>query len=118
MALGGKDFEQLVLREFPSLRDDFTEWEGLLHLQVMEFATFTERAAAAGQNDILQTCLKLADLFVREGDQEVWNAMHVSFLEALPRQGDVYLMLRRGMSTILCKGWDDILAYLKTRLSE
>lgn len=114
MALGGKDFERLVLQEFPSLRDDFTEREGLLHLQVMEFAIFTEKAAAAGQNAIVKTCLKLADLFIREGDQEVWNAMHVSFLEALPRQGDIYLMLRSGMSPTLCKGWDNILAYLKT----
>jgi hypothetical protein len=113
MSLGSKDFERLVLQEFPSLRDDFTEWEGLLHLQVMEFAIFTEKAAVAGQNSIVQTCLRLADLFVREGDQEVWNAMHVSFLEALPRQGDIYLMLRSAMSPTLCKGWDDILAYLK-----
>jgi hypothetical protein len=103
-----------VLQAFPSLRDDFVEWEGLLHLQVMEFVTFTEKAVADGQDTTLQSCLELADLFVREGDQEVWNAMHVSFLEALPREGEVYLRLRNAMSPALCKGWDDILGYLKS----
>ena len=113
MALSSKDFERLVLQEFPSLRDDFTEWQGLLHLQVMEFVTFTEKAAATGQSAIVQACLRLADQFMREGDPEVRNAMYVSFLESLPRQGDVHLILRSAMSPTLCKGWDDILACVK-----
>jgi hypothetical protein len=112
MTLSGRDFERLVLQECPSLHEDFVGWEGLLHLQVMEFAIFTEKAASAGRNSTVQTCLRLADLFFREGDQEVLNAMHVSFLEALPRQGDVHLMLRGAMSPALVQGWDDILASL------
>jgi hypothetical protein len=114
MALCEQDFERLVLAEFPSLRPDFEEWKGLLDLQMMEFEIFTEKAAAAGQSEILERCLRLADLFIREGDKSLWNALHVSFLENLPRQGDVYRTLRQKMSPVLCKGWDDIVAYVSS----
>jgi hypothetical protein len=114
MALCEQDFVRLVLAEFPSLRPDFEEWNGLLHLQMMEFEIFTEKAAAAGQSETLERCLRLADLFKREGDNSLSNAIHVSFLENLPRQGDVHRTLRQRMSPMLCKAWDDIVAYVSS----
>ncbi len=111
MELGAQDFERLVLAEFPSLRLDFEEWEGLMHLQMMEFRFFTERAAATDQPELLERCLRLADRFMAEGDQDLWNALHVSFLEHLPLQGEVHRTLCQVMSPPLRKGWDDIVAY-------
>ena len=54
MERGAQDFERLVLDEFPPLRPDFEEWEGLLHLQMMELMFFTEKAAAANQREVLE----------------------------------------------------------------
>jgi hypothetical protein len=111
MELGAKDFERLVLEEFPSLREDFEEWEGLMYLQMMEFMLFTQEAAAAKQHETLERCLRLADRFMAEGDPNLWNALHVSFLEHLPLEGEVHRTLRQAMSPSLCKGWDHIVAY-------
>lgn len=114
MGLNEQDFVRLVLDEFPSLRNDFEEWEGLLHLQMMEFEIFTEKAAATNQRERLERCLRLADLFMTEGDEYLWNALGVSFLEHLPRQGDVHHVLRQAMSLGLCKEWDNIVAYMNS----
>lgn len=116
MELGAQDFERLVLHEFPSLRPDFEEWEGLMYLQMMEFMLFTQNAAATNQPEVLERCLRLADLFNAEGDHFLWNALHVSFLEQLPLEGDVHRTLRLAMSPALCKGWDDIVAYMNSIL--
>ena len=36
-------FVELVLAEFPQLRENFKEWRGLDHLQMMEFVIFTQK---------------------------------------------------------------------------
>ena len=83
-----------------------------MYPQMMEFMFFTEKAAAANQRELLERCLRLADRFMAEGDQDLWNALHVSFLEHLPRTGDVHRTLRQAMSPALRKRWDDIVAYM------
>jgi hypothetical protein len=40
------------------------------------------------------------------------NAIYVSYLECLPRKGEIHDRLRKMMTTDLRKGWDDILGYL------
>lgn len=114
MELDEQDFVRLVLDEFPSLRSDFEGCEGLLHLQMMEFEIFTEKATATNQRERLERCLRLADLFMTEGDEYLWNALGVSFLEHLPRQGDVHHTLRQLMSSRLCKEWDNIAAHMNS----
>jgi hypothetical protein len=114
MALDEQDFVRMVLNEFPSLRGDLGECEGLLHLQMMEFEIFTEKAAAMNQRERLERCLRLADLFMTEGNECLSNALGVSFLEHLPRQGDAYHTLRQVMSSGMCKEWDHIVAHMNS----
>ncbi len=78
----------------------------------LEFMLFTKKAAAANGHKILERCLQLADRFIAEGDQDLQNALAVSFLEHLPRQGEVHRKLRRAMSLAMRQGWDDIVAYM------
>jgi hypothetical protein len=44
MPMDANGFQRLVLTEFPILQEDFSEWEGLVHLQVSEFLSFTQAA--------------------------------------------------------------------------
>jgi hypothetical protein len=105
-------FAELVLTEFPQLRDDFQEHRGLVHLQMMEFELLTEQACKDSDWKTVEKCLQLADKLLRLGDSNVNNAVYVSYLESLPRTGEVHDRLRKMMTTDLRKAWDDILAYL------
>ena len=107
-------FAQLLLAEFPQLGDDVHEWTGLPHLQMMEFQLITEKAISAGEWTTVERCLRLADTLLHEGDAEIRNAIHVSYLEHLPREGDGHDRIRKVMTPDLRKAWDDVLAYLAT----
>jgi hypothetical protein len=109
---------ELVLAEFPQLHDDFLEWDGLEHLQMMEFSIFTREAIREGNWDTVQKCLRLADTFLCHGDAKIKNAIYVSYLEKLPREGEIRARIREIMTSELRQGWDDILAYLATLLDK
>jgi hypothetical protein len=110
--IDSKQFVELVLAEFPQLRDDFQEWRGLGHLQMMEFALFTQKACKDKDWTTVEKCLRLADKLLRLGDSNINNAVYVSYLEILPRKGDVHDRLKKMMTSELRKGWSDILDYL------
>jgi hypothetical protein len=114
--IDGRKFAELLLTEFPELRDEIQEWQGLEHLQMMEFVLLTERACERGDWDNVEKCLQLADKLLRLGDSKVKNAVYVSYLETLPRTGEVHDRLRTMMTTDLRRGWDEILAYLSKLL--
>ena len=103
---------ELLLTEFPELRDEAQEFQGLIHLQMMEFALFTDRACKRGDWKTADRCLRLADKLLRSGDYAISNAIYVSYLECLPRKGGIHDRVRKMMTTDLRKGWDDILGYL------
>jgi hypothetical protein len=79
---------------------------------MMEFALFTERAYKDGAWATVEKCLQLADRLLRFGDSKINNAVYVSYLEILPRKGEVHDRLRKMMTAGLRKGWEDILEYL------
>jgi hypothetical protein len=112
--IDGQKFADVLIAEFPQLRDDVDEWHGLVHLQMMEFHLVTEKAIKAGDWATVERCLRLADTLLHDGDAEIRNALHVSYLEHLPRGGDGHDRIREGMTPALRKAWDDILAYLST----
>jgi hypothetical protein len=114
--IDGQKFAELLLIEFPELRADIQEWQGLDHLQMMEFELITERMCERGDWATVEKCLRLADELLRHGDSEVKNAVYVSYLESLPRTGEVHDRLRSMMTAELRLGWDEILAYLSKLL--
>jgi hypothetical protein len=105
-------FADLLIAEFPQLRNDVQEWSGLSHLQMMEFNLVTEKAIDAGDWTVVEKCLRLANTLLNDGNAEIRNAIHVSYLEHLPREGSGHDRIREVMSPDLRKAWDDILAYL------
>jgi len=78
----------------------------------MEFMLLTLRACKRGDWETVETCLRLADELLRLGDSKIKNAVYVSYLESLPRKGEVHDRLRKMMTSNLRTGWDEILAYL------
>ncbi len=113
-----RTFANIVLSEFPQLCDAFREWEGLCHLQMMEFRLFTLEAAKNGDWTTVAKSLKVADKLMRHGDARVKNSTYVSYLEHFPRQGEIHSRLRQMMTTELRQAWDDILGYLEQLLGK
>jgi len=110
--IDSQQFAELVAEGFPTLRDDIRQSQGLVHIQMMEFALFTEKACKDKDWATVKKWLRLADRLFRFGDSNVNNAVYVSYLETLPRKGEVHDRLKTMMSAELRKGWDDILSYL------
>lgn len=112
--IDAKRFADLLVTEFPQLREDVCEWHDLSHLQMMEFVIFTEKAVEAGDWATVERCLELANRVLNQGNTEIRNAVHVSYLEHRPREGEVHERIRALMSPELRKAWDNILAYLSS----
>ena len=62
---------------------------------MMEFMLLTLRACKRGDWETVETCLRLADELLRLGDSKIKNAVYVSYLESLPRKGEVHDRLRK-----------------------
>jgi hypothetical protein len=114
--IDGQKFVELLLMEFPELRRKIQEWQDLDHLQMMEFMHFTVRACERADWATVEKCLRFADELLRLGDSKIKNAVYVSYLESLPRKGEVHDRLRQMMTSELRTGWDEILAYLSKLL--
>jgi len=59
---------------------------GLLHCEVGCFMLFTQARIDAGDEDGVRACFQTALRLYREGDADVDNAIHVSYLEMLDFQ--------------------------------
>ena len=112
--IDGLKFAGLLLSEFPELREDVHEWHDLLHLQMMELQLLTERSIKAGDWNTVEKCLGFADTVFRDGNPEIRNAICVSYLESLPREGANHDRLRTAMTFELRQAWDRILDYLSS----
>jgi len=77
----------------------------------MEFHLLPEKASEAGDWATVERCLGLADTLFRDGDAEIRNAIHVSYLEHLPRVGEVHDQIRGMMTPELRQAWDEISGY-------
>ena len=68
---------------FPVLRADIDAQHGLLHLEMHVFANFAQRAIAAGNKKDVASCFKLAEKYCMDGNDDLQNAIGVSFVEHL-----------------------------------
>ena len=69
---------EALLVEFPELREEFIEHEGLLHLQFATLARHTETAIASGDLATVRRDLMFVDRILAGADEFVDNAIHVS----------------------------------------
>lgn len=109
-------FRNLVLSEFPSLEEDFEEWQDLIHLQVSEFTRFTQKAVESRSLTVVSKCFQIATAALLEGDHDLRNAIYVSYLEHLDFRSDAGKDAVQLMPQELKQGRDDILDYDKQLL--
>ena len=82
-----QDFLDNVLHEFPELRGNVDDYDGLLHPELGAFAQFTQRAKGRADWDTYARCVRLIDHLLVDADRELENAIHVSYLEHLDFAG-------------------------------
>jgi hypothetical protein len=116
--MNSADFCNLVLCEFPSLREDFEEWEGLIHLQVSEFWRFTQAAIESRSFEVVTKCFELANVALVKGDDSLRNAIYVSYLEHLDFRSDLGKQAKQLMPVELKQGREDILDYDRKLLGQ
>lgn len=111
MNSGAQFIEQLVT-EFPELRDDIKEDEGLLHVQMGSFARITQSAIDAGDFETIRRQFMLAERFFHDAAPDLQNALYVSYFEHLDFRGPHGPRAQSFMSSALRKGWQDIVDYM------
>ena len=104
-------FQRLVLDQFPALREDFEEWNDLIHLQVAEFLDFTQSAIEARNLTVVSRCFEIANVALAQGDDSLRNAIYVSYLEHLDLRSDAGKLAAEVMPSELKRGRDEILDY-------
>jgi hypothetical protein len=77
------DFTRMLLGEFPELRAEIEDEDGLLHLEMAVFARHTQTAVDAGDWPTLKRCVHLAHELWERADPALKNALNVSYLEHL-----------------------------------
>ena len=102
-------FVELVLAEFPQLREEFAEAEGLLHLEMGTFNRFSQKAIDHNDLDTLKRCYELLAGVMKTAPSEVENAIHVSFLENLDFERSPHgAEARRLLPPVLKKALDEV----------
>ena len=106
------DFTRLLLTEFPELSEAIAECDGLLHIEMGEFSTFTEEAMNRGDWATFDRAVRVADQLYARPDPRLLNALNVSYLEHLAfdgaRGGEAWLRL----TPRLREGWRQMMDYL------
>jgi len=104
------DFMSAVLGEFPELRDGIEEFGGQPHLQVGEFAAFTQAAKGRGDLTTYERCLKLVDRMFTQADADLASALRASYLERLDFEGSRGPAAWRLLSPRLQAAWNQVAA--------
>jgi len=84
---GQQAFAKALLAEFPSLRETIAKAGGALHLEVSDFALFTQAAKGRGDWPTYERCIQLADRLFAGADAALSAAFRVSFFEQLDFEG-------------------------------
>lgn len=82
-----QDFVTSLLAEFPDLRDELDDCDGMLQRQMEAFAQFTQAAKTDGDLAIYERCLTFADRLFAGADAALSGAFRVSYLEHLEFEG-------------------------------
>ena len=86
VALSETDFLDTLLTEVPETKsvvgEHLEDYDGLLlHLLTADLRRFAIESFDAGRSDVLARLLRVIDAALREGTDDVQNAMAVSFVE-------------------------------------
>jgi hypothetical protein len=106
-----QEFVAAALEELPEARSDAESFNGLPYVQIGILAEIAQRAKGSGDWSKYEQVLALVDRFLPTADDDLRNAIHVSFLEHLdfigPRGEEAWKL----MSPRLQSAWKDIITY-------
>ena len=114
MAYTHQDFTRMLVSEFPHIEADVRHWDGLLHLEMGEFARLMEDARERGDWAMYERGVRLADKLWSAPDSSVENALNVSFLEHLAFEGPHGETAWEMLTPALQRGWENMMSYLAT----
>ena len=69
-------FGELLLAEFPDVRERVVNYEGLDYVKLMEFALFTKELWERGEWDTAKKSLLIADKLLHHGGSDINNAVY------------------------------------------
>jgi hypothetical protein len=105
------NFPITALAEFPELRQEFEDFDGLPFVQMGALARLIQGAKGRGDWDTYGRAAHLADTLWGRGDADLHNALNVSFLEHIdfdgPRGPHAWALL----SPRLQRAWRSMTAY-------
>ncbi|MFI5206962.1 MAG: hypothetical protein ACHQX4_03000 [Gemmatimonadales bacterium] len=78
---------EALLAEFPGLREDIADAGGALHLEMGEFAAFTQASKGRGDWPTYERCIQLADRLFADADAALRGAFRASYFEHLDFEG-------------------------------
>ena len=105
------DFLRLALAEFPTLRDEFDDADDLLHLQMHAFTRLMQQAKAAADWATYRRGVRVAAEVWSRPDEDLLNALNVSFLEHLDFEGPRGPEAWKCLTSELQTGWKAMKAY-------
>jgi len=105
------EFVRLALDAFPTLRDEFADADGLLHLQMHAFTRLMQRAKASADWATYKRGIHLAAELWRRPDEDLLGALKVSFLEHLDFDGPHGQEAWNRLTSELKHGWQAMKAY-------
>jgi len=105
------DFVRLVLAEFSELRDELTDADELLHLQMHVFTRLMQRAKGNADWSVYKRGVHLAAELWTRPDAALLNALKVSFLEHLDFDGPHGPRAWAQLTSELQQGWRAMRAY-------
>ena len=87
MAYSHQEFVTALLAEFPDIRDEVTDCDGQLQMEMEAFARFTQDAKTRGDMAVYERCLVFADRVYAAADSALVGAFRMSYLEHLEFEG-------------------------------
>jgi hypothetical protein len=103
----------MLLSEFPELRSEVEEADGLLHLEMAVFSRWTQTAIDNGDWPTLKRCVHLAHELWKRPDSGLLNALNVSYFEHLEFDSPNGQAAWSRFTRELQAGWTEMRDYLE-----
>jgi hypothetical protein len=107
------DFRRMLLEQFPELREEIDDCDGLLHIEMGVFAQHTQLAKGRADWDTYARCVQLADELWKRPEALLLNALNVSYLEHLDFEGPRGPKAWSLLTPALQRGWRAMMDYLE-----
>jgi hypothetical protein len=108
--LTNDEFLRLLVDYFPETKDKVfdPDYVGLIHLQIGEFANYTNKCIATKRFDELKKIFDFFEAAVNKVHSTVENALYVSFLEHVDFNGLNEKEIKKYLNPDLYKTWKEL----------